>query len=165
MKKICAAALLVLWPVLAGADDERVTPADLEEAIAYYKEGSSVCFRLAPPTGADKEKQWTLVVLTARSNTSTSFMFNALELAAGTRVKPETTVTVWRVMKKPDDRKAFFERFGAEMEKKVLRALLLKTPPVGFDEPVDFTRAREMTPADLRALAAHEVWHPQPAED
>jgi len=52
---------------------DRVKDDDFRKAIQFYTEGGWFCLRLAPVEEADKQTEWTVVVLSSRALKATTF--------------------------------------------------------------------------------------------
>jgi len=137
----------------AGQYPDRVKDDDFRKAIQFYTEGGWSCLRFAPVEEADKQTEWTVVVLSSRALKATTFWLGGIEVGQGSSLNPiEAGLNIQIVMNHPDNRAEFLKRFAEGIDSGLLRARLVKTAPLKSNARVQVTNAVDLKGSELLAL-------------
>lgn len=147
MSSLRTLATLVWVALLICSPRVSLAQSDVDPAIRFFLAGGAYCFRVAPEGVAmSDETEWTILLLTSTANRKNEFRIRSLDpgstglngrmlTAAG-----ETITNIWR---RESLRSEFFERYGAAISGKLLRARTVKVVP---------PRLAQMKPADRAEL-------------
>lgn len=126
---------------------------DLDQALQFFRNGGAWSSRLVPDEQADKQTQWTILVLTGPKVQYDSSLggfqlpgvFKSIEDA-------QAPLKVASVFADPQDRATFIKRFAGSLEKSEVQAYLVVTPPLGKDAKVPMRNASRITAKVLLEL-------------
>ncbi|HUF52143.1 MAG TPA: hypothetical protein VMR52_00010 [Dehalococcoidia bacterium] len=143
---------LLLQPIAAQFPDG-VKDDDFRRAIQFYTEGGWFCLRLAPVDGADKEREWTVVVLSSSALKATSFRLGGIEVGTGSSLNPiGAGLNIQIVMNHPDNRAEFLKRFAEGIDKGLLRARVVRTAPLEPNARVQLSNVVDLKGPELLTL-------------
>lgn len=124
---------------------------DFEVAFSFFSAGGTWAFRLMPPSNADAEATWKVLILRARGSTKTSFQLGAAELSPKASISSAS-----KVLDLYDADRAtlvqFLRRYADRVEKGEFEAFLAAIPPMKEGERVALEAAVALTKGGLLDL-------------
>ena len=170
-------ATAVWFTLLTLAPRPLLAQSEVDPAIRFFLAGGAYCFRVAPEGVAmSEETEWTILLLTSTANRKSEFRIRSLDPGATglsgrlLTAAGETITSIWR---RESVRSEFFERYGAAISGKLLRARTVKVAPPKLAQmkpgdraelylefadrgsKVDFGRGRDLSAEEFLALETY----------
>ena len=128
--KLSQARILILAFAVAPIFPQQtnVNEQQLQDALSFYRNGGAVALRLMPPSGADTETMWTVLILRGKGSDKTSFALGEFVLSPEASIASASAAS--RVRNDPAALREFLRRYAAGIAKGEFDALLASVRPL-----------------------------------